>query len=83
MKFFPLQRMGRNTFRTDLATGSPAKNLRFRGSHASLLRDPKIALPKPPCDSDTKDQNADPPFIYVPEIEENERINRCHALKEG
>jgi len=72
--------MEHKTFRTDLDTGSPTKNLTFRGSHAQLLGDPKIALPKPPCDTDTKDQNVDPPFRYVHEIEDKERINQCRAL---
>ena len=38
------------------------------------------APPKPPCDSETKDQETDPPFRYVHITEEKERINRWHAL---
>jgi len=35
---------------------------------------------KPPCDSETKDQETDPPFRYVHIAKEKERINRRPAL---
>ena len=38
------------------------------------------ASSKPPCDSDTKDQETDPPFRYVHAFKEKERINRGPAL---
>jgi len=47
----------------------------------SKIGDPRIAAPsKPPCDSDTKDQETDPPFRYVHITKEEERINRGPAL---
>jgi len=79
----------RKTFHMDLTTGLPAKipsvpegphTAAHAAAHAIEFGDQHIKAQKPPRDTETKDQNADPPFRYVPIVNEKERINRGPAL---